>query len=131
MIVADTDVLIDALRGRAPAADRIALELETGALATTAISAFELRGGARSAAAAGQVEDLLASLSILPFDAEAAEKAAQTRQALEAKGAPIGMADYLIAGTCLARSAVLLTRNRAHFERVPGLTIGRLAGEEA
>jgi predicted nucleic acid-binding protein len=33
------------------------------------------------------------------------------------------MADYLIAGVCLSRSAILLTRNRAHFERVRGLSI--------
>jgi predicted nucleic acid-binding protein len=38
------------------------------------------------------------------------------------------MADYTIAGTCLAHSAILLTRNREHFERVPGLT---LAGDSA
>jgi predicted nucleic acid-binding protein len=28
------------------------------------------------------------------------------------------MANYLIAGICLSRSAVLLTRNHARFERV-------------
>lgn len=37
MIVADSDVLIDALRGRRGAAGRIERALETGALATTAI----------------------------------------------------------------------------------------------
>lgn len=125
MIVADSDVLIDALRGRSEAAERIDLELQTGALATTAITAFELRSGARSARAAGQVEKLLAALAILPFDEEAAEKAAEVRRSLEDAGTPIGMADYLIAGICLTRSAVLLTRNRAHFERVPGLALGR------
>jgi predicted nucleic acid-binding protein len=126
MIVADSDVLIDALRGRAPAAERIDLELSGGALATTAISAFELRSGIRSARASAQVEQLLAALAIIPLDAEAAAEAAAVRLRLEGEGTPIGMADYLIAGICLARSAVLLTRNRAHFERVPGLTLGRL-----
>ncbi len=46
------------------------------------------------------------------------------REALEATGSPIGMADYQIAGVCLSRSALLLTRNRAHFERVSGLRLG-------
>jgi len=126
MIVADSDVLIDALRGRVPAAERIRLELRTGALATTSVSAFELRSGARSEDAATQVETLLAPLVILPFDEEAADSAAEVRRDLESAGTPIGMADYLIAGICLSRSAVLLTRNRAHFERVPGLTLGRI-----
>ena len=130
MIVADTDVLIDALRGRSPAAERIGLELETGGLATTAVSAFELRSGAKSAQAAGAIETLLAAMTILPFDEGAAERAAQARRELESAGTPIGMADYMIAGTCLAHSAILLTRNRRHFERVPGLALGRDSARE-
>lgn len=130
MIVADSDVLIDAMRGREPAAGRIALELETGRLSTTAVSAFELRSGARSARAREQVERLLAPLHILPLDAEAASRAAEARRNLEGKGSPIGMADYLIAGICLARSALLLTRNRVHFERVPGLRLGAFSPSE-
>jgi len=41
-------------------------------------------------------------------------------------GTPIGMADYLIAGICLARGARLLVRNRSHFERVPGLELAEI-----
>jgi predicted nucleic acid-binding protein len=36
----------------------------------------------------------------------------------------------MIAGTCLAHSAILLTRNRRHFERVPGLALGRDSARE-
>lgn len=126
MIVADSDVLIDALRGREPARRRIELELSTGALATTSISAFELRSGALSSHALDKVETLLAPLTVFAFDHDAAERAAEIRRDLEQAGTPIGMADYLIAGVCLARSAVLLTRNRSHFERVGGLMLGRL-----
>jgi predicted nucleic acid-binding protein len=36
------------------------------------------------------------------------------------------MADSLIAGIVLAARGILLTRNRRHFERVPGLSLGRL-----
>lgn len=127
MIVADSDVLIDALRGAPDAAERIDRALETGALATTAITAFELRSGARSEAASAKIETLLAALPILPFDENAAGRVAEVRRSLEATGDSIGMADYLIAGVCLARSTVLLTRNRDHFERVPGLEIGALS----
>lgn len=126
MIVADSDVLIDALRGRQPASRRIELELSSGSLATTSVTAFELRSGPRSDGAAARVETLLSPLTVLPFDGEAAERAADVRRELEVAGTPIGMADYLIAGICLARSALLLTRNRSHFERVPGLALGRL-----
>ena len=41
MIVADSDVLIDALRGREPSASRVAQEIRKGTLATTSINSFE------------------------------------------------------------------------------------------
>ena len=68
-----------------------------------------------------QVEQLLAPLRILPCGERAAALAAEIRRDLEAAGTKIGMADYLIAGICITHSALLLTRNRRHFERVSGL----------
>ena len=50
-------------------------------------------------------------------------QAGKTTLALEVAGTPIGMADYLIAGVCLVRSARLLTRNVAHFQQVEGLRL--------
>jgi predicted nucleic acid-binding protein len=126
MIVADTDVLIDALRGREPAASRVVTALTEGTLATTAITAFELRSGARTAEEIDLVEALLAGLPVLPFDDGAAKAAGSCRRGLEALGSTIGMGDYLIAGICLSRGAPLLTRNRKHFERVPELLLGML-----
>jgi tRNA(fMet)-specific endonuclease VapC len=124
VIVADSDVLIDALRGREPATGRIRRELASGALATTAISAFELLSGAGEPRARRAIEALLAAITVLPVDDAAGRAAAGIRRDLEADGLPIGMADYLIAGVCVVRAAPLLTRNRAHFERVRGLALG-------
>lgn len=126
MIVADSDVLIDALRGHEPVTERISRELDAGGLATTAVTAFELSSGAHSDRALAQVRTLLRGLSILPLDQEAGARAAAVRRDLERAGMPIGMADYLIAGICLTRSATLLTRNREHFERVEGLGLARV-----
>ena len=123
MIIADSDVLIDALRGRPSARARIAEALAAGTLATTAVTAFELRSGADSDRARAAIGLLLAPLEILPFDQAAAGAAARIRRELESSGQPIGMADYMIAGICLVRSAALLTRNRAHFGRVSGLVV--------
>jgi len=124
--VADSDVLIDALRGRDPAASLVARELKAGALATTVISAFELLSGARSDATREKIERFLAPITVLALDDPAARAAASIRSALEVAGTPIGTADYLIAGICLSRSATLLTRNRAHFEKVPDLRLGEV-----
>lgn len=126
MILADTDVLIDALRGRDPGRARVATALEEGALGTTSISAFELRSGARSEPQAAAIADLLDALQIVPFDREAANAAARIRRELESSGQTIGMGDYLIAGIAVSRSLPLLTRNRKHFERVPGILLVEL-----
>lgn len=123
MMVVDTDVLVDYLRDHGDRARRVAFELEKGYLATTAITAFELRVGATSKRRRTVVEVLLEALRILPLDGDAAERAADARRDLLARGEDIGVADSLIAGICLANDAMLITRNTKHFMRVPGLKV--------
>ncbi len=126
MIIADTDVLVDFLRDRVPIADRIALELTTNSFVTTVITEFELRSGVRSRREATAVEALLDALDVFSLDRAAARRASELRRTLEETGQTIGMADSLIAGICLERNGILLTRNVKHFSRVVGLTLGRV-----
>jgi predicted nucleic acid-binding protein len=123
MTVADTDVLIDFLAGSEPAAEWVAIELERGSLLTTVISRFELLSGARNSRQEHSIRQLLAAVPALGLGDEAADKAAEVRRSLDRSGASIGMADSLIAGIVLVHGAVLLTRNRRHFERVPELQL--------
>ena len=129
MIIADTDVLIDFLRGRGGAAKRVALELETRFFGTTAITAFELRSGAHTPNQRKGIDTLLDAMTLLSFGPEEARIAADLRQQLESQGQAIGMADYMIAAVCIANDGVLLTRNRKHFERVEGLKLSAVTGE--
>jgi predicted nucleic acid-binding protein len=122
-IIADTDVLIDFLNGREPSASRIALELDHGTLATTAVTRFELLAGANSTRQQKLVRALLNAVPALPLDAEGADRAAEVRRALEKRGTPVGTGDSLIAGIVLANQGVLLTRNTKHLERVRGFRI--------
>lgn len=124
MIIADTDVLIDFLRGKG-FAEKVAYQVKTGGLHTTAISAFELWAGAKTEQQIHAVDTLLAALIILPLDTGSAKRAAKLRRELEKKNATIGMADSLIAGICLERDGVLITRNKKHFERVIGLKLSQ------
>jgi tRNA(fMet)-specific endonuclease VapC len=126
MIIADTDVLIDFLRGRGGGAKRVALELETRSFSTTAINAFELRSGARTAKQKAAIDGLLDAMTLLSFGPEEAQVAAELRQQLESQGQAIGMADYMIAAICVVNGGVLLTRNRKHFERVEGLKLSHV-----
>lgn len=122
LTVADTDVLIDALRGRGES-ERVADALRAGRLATTSISLFELLSGAAEPAEENRIRMLVAAMTLLPFDAAAAERAARARILLEREGRTIGSADLQISGICLAHDLPLWTRNRAHFERIPGLVL--------
>jgi tRNA(fMet)-specific endonuclease VapC len=124
MTIADSDLLIDFLRGHEPGRSRVAFELSTGRLTTTSINAFELLSGALAKRDQKKVSVLLDAMLVLPVEGRAAEIAARVRRDLEADGKGIGMADYLIAGVCLAHGATLLTRNLDHFRRVPDLQIG-------
>jgi predicted nucleic acid-binding protein len=130
MMVADTDVLIDYLAGEEPAAARIALELQRGALQTTAITRAELLRGARTPRQAKATAALLDALPTLPLDDRAADRAAEIARMLDTEGRSIAMADALIAGIVVTHGGVLLTRNRRHFGRVSGLTLSLLAGDE-
>ncbi len=125
MTIVDTDALIDFLNGRAPAS--IDDELARGALSTTAITAYELRRGARTEKALRSVELLLAQLAeIVPFDDAAAGEAAAVYRDLAKAGQVIGKADLYIAGICLASDAKLITRNVREYGRVDGLQLAKL-----
>ena len=122
MMIADTDVLVDFLRGGGWA-PRVELELSTGRLSTTVIAAFELIQGARTPRAQEDVRALLDALEIVVLDARATALAGEVRRLLLGRGNDIGVADSLVAGICLKQDAMLLTRNRAHFQRVEGLSL--------
>jgi predicted nucleic acid-binding protein len=62
-------------------------------------------------------------MTILPFGPEEARIAVEIRQQVESQGQPLGMADYMIAGVCIANDGVLLTRNRKHFARIKDLKL--------
>jgi predicted nucleic acid-binding protein len=66
------------------------------------------------------VEQLLARVSCLPWDAIAATHFATVAVELHRIGTPIGTTDTMIAGHAIAVDAVLVT-NKEHFSRVRGL----------
>lgn len=63
--------------------------------------------------------DYFCGLSILPFD----EAAQQQYQQLLSQKIRIGTLDLRIAAIVLRQNAILITRNRRDFDRVPGLRL--------
>jgi len=69
-----------------------------------------------------QLDQLLRTISILPFSREQARASTEIRARLEKLGTPIGLLDTLIAGTALQAGATLVTRNVEEFGLVPNLS---------
>lgn len=125
LVVVDSDILIDFLRGREPGASRVHAWLEADQLRLTVITAFELRLGADFVGRAGQIGSLL-SHRTLPLDLIGALIAGEVFSRLAIDGRGIGPRDALIAGVCRRFDLPLATRNRRHFERVAELRLADL-----
>ena len=65
----------------------------------------------------------LASITILPFDAEAAEEYGRIRADLERQGVPIGPMDFLIGAHAKARGLVAIAGNVREFCRIHDLKL--------
>lgn len=120
----DTNLCIRVLRDR-PAAVRQRFNLEADGLAISSVVLAELLHGAAKSARPvenrNEVEKFAARLEVLPFDARAADHAADIRANLERRGQTIGAYDLLIAGHARSLGLVVVTGNLAEFERVEGL----------
>ena len=123
MPLADTDVLIDYLAGKGEA-EEIDRLLRQGALRTTVITRFELLAGAKNPKQVGRVVQLLEAVPTFGLDDPSTYVASEIEKSLKLAGKAMGMADSLIAGIVIRNHGVLLTRNRSHFDRIPGLRLG-------
>jgi tRNA(fMet)-specific endonuclease VapC len=120
----DTNLCIRVLRDR-PRAVRERFNLNADALCVSTIVLTELlHGAARSSRPEhhrSEVERFAARLDVLPFDAVAADHAADIRANLERRGLIIGGYDLLIAGHARSRGLAVVTGNLDEFMRVEGL----------
>ena len=122
----DTNIVSDLVRSpQGRVFDRIAA-LGSDTMCISIITAAELRYGCAkkgSPRLLAQVETILGSIEILPFDVPADGEYAGIRAELEAAGKPIGPNDLLIAAHAYAAGATLVTANVGEFERVRGLHV--------
>ena len=120
----DTNLCIRVLRDR-PRAVQTRFNLEADGLCISTIVLSELLHGAaksdRPQHHRQEVERFAARLEVLPFDAAAADHAADIRAALERSGRVIGGYDLLIAGHARSRGLTVVTGDLGEFERVDGL----------
>lgn len=125
LVVVDTDLVIDFLRGRGGGVLVVRRLIAERRLRLTAITGFELRLGADFLDRSAEIMRLFRSRT-LRLDLTSALRGGEVAAALNAAGAGIGFADCLQAGICLRHDLPFATRNRAHFERVEGLVLADL-----
>ena len=127
-LVADTDLVVDFLRGRGEGARLLPSWIRARRLRLSAVTLFELRSGQDWDRRGVGIEALFLQ-GPLAFDRPAALHAGAIEAGLRAEGAAIGVADVQQAGICLALNLPLATRNQAHFARVDGLQLIDLSTE--
>src|SRR5687767_2955081 len=123
MYLLDTNMVSFAIRGVGSVGNRLR-DADPTEIAVTAITEAELWFGVRKSGSRkleGAVVGFLDAVSILAFDRPAARSYGTLRALLETRGTPIGIADTMIAAQALAAGCVMVTNNRRHFRRVPGL----------
>lgn len=112
LLVVDTDVLIDYLRGRLQAV--AFLEETDQPLAASVITVAELYVGVRDGEERRRLDAFVAAFDVLGLDRQAAVVAGLWRRQYGPSHG-MGLADALIAATVEAAGATLVTLNRRHF----------------
>lgn len=127
MVCVDTSFLIALIRRDTNAEKKLEEYITNEAkISTTPITACELFKGAyrsRKNANVATVRKLLAYLEILDFSIGACERYGKLVNELLLKGSSIGDLDTMIASIALAHGEPLLTLDKEHFGRVPGLMV--------
>lgn len=113
----DTNIVSYMLTGRSPETRRRYMELGGPvACALSTITEAEIRYGCERRPQAirlrQEVDRLLASASILPWDSAAAQAYARLRTHVQTMGKSMEATDLLIAAHALALNAILVTRDR-------------------
>ena len=115
MILIDSDVLIEHLRGNADARDWLVQARRTsGPLAMSVISVTEIAGGMRSPERR-EVMRLLGSMQRFEVTEQVAWRAATLMREYRRSHSGVGLGDYLIAATALTEGLELATLNVRHY----------------
>ena len=123
----DTCICIFLIRQKLPVIRKRFESCSVGDVGISSITESELRFGAEKSADPvrnhRQLDHLLLTLLVLPYDAGCALHYGEIRAVLERSGTPVGARDLLIAAPARALGLTLVTNNTGVFSRVPGLLL--------
>lgn len=122
----DTDWAVYYLRGREPYVTRLKIYREEG-LGVSVVSLAELYDGVFRAPDRRNKEktlnDFLAGLVVLDLTRDVARTFGRLRAELRSKGITVADMDLLIGSTAVYYGLVILTDNRRHYEKIPGIRL--------
>ncbi len=123
----DTNICIYAIKHKTETVIKNFLSHEPEEMCISAITYAELMYGVEKSMDVEKnriaLSLFLSPLTILEFQAIAAEEYGKVRAELESKGMPIGPMDLLIAGHARSEGFILVTNNTREFCRVEGLVV--------
>jgi tRNA(fMet)-specific endonuclease VapC len=130
----DTNICIYLIRQRPASVIREMAQQQVGDVGLSSITVAELQYGVAKSAQVERnrsaLEQFLAPLVIVEFDAAAATVYGTIRALLERRGTPIGSLDTLIAAHAVSLGVTLVTNNEREFGRVPRLKLTNWAMKE-
>jgi tRNA(fMet)-specific endonuclease VapC len=123
----DTDTASYIIKRRSPGIGAKLAAIPPSRVCVSVVTRAELQYGLKRLPAGHRlhigVKQFLRIVRGLPWDADAADAYADIRHQLVSTGRPIGEMDLMIAAHSLAAGAVLVTNNKRHYERIPGLVL--------
>lgn len=125
MILLDTDVCVELLRGNKRIVER--RDQYDGPVGVCFMTAGELYYGAEKSAdparTTSAVERLLLTLEIIHTDLAILRRFGSLKASLQREGIPLSDADILIASATMEKAEMLVTGNGKHFERIRALVL--------
>ncbi|MBD3361561.1 PIN domain-containing protein [Candidatus Woesearchaeota archaeon] len=124
----DTSIIIDLFRGNTKIKKRLDELKKRGiTFCTACICMCELFKGAHKSAdtekAVNLVMDFYKNIRVLNFDLASSNLFGLNFSLLEKKGRKIPEADIMIASLAASNNCVLITKDKNHFNKLPGLNI--------
>lgn len=123
----DTNICIYVIKNKPETVIKRFLERDSDELCISSVTYAELMYGVEKSQRVDKnrlaMMLFLSPITILDFNARAAEEAGKIRAELEKKGTPIGPLDVLIAGHAKAEELTLVTNNTREFVRVENLEL--------
>jgi hypothetical protein len=119
VVLIDTDIAIDYLRGEAAVAPLLHRLWQQGEAALSVLSVYELTAGMRDKEAAA-TRYFVDACSVIDVTHQVAAKGSELYRKYRAKGITLAPIDCLIAATALVHGCKVATRNLKHYPE-PGI----------